>query len=401
MSGLPAAASQAPLRSIHVVAGLDAQYGGPSYTVPRLCAALDLNGVEASLLSVAGASEPPSDRVREGYREIHARWSCARVPVLSHLRLSTGLSSALREFTPSMDLVHGHGLWLMPNVAASLAARRASKPFVLSPKGMLLKDALVISSRRKALFWRLFQGPALKDVACIHATSELEYQSIRDWGLTAPVAIIPHGIDLPPAGKALDTPSGDLREVLYLGRLHPRKRLDALIEAWAQIDPKRRSGWRLRIVGPTEDGYDQALKALVGARSLTDVSIEGPLYDQFKFHAYQQADLFVLPSQNENFGIAVAEALASGTPVLCTRGAPWSGLVSERCGWWVDFATVPLREALAAAMSTPVEDLRQMGQRGRDWMSREYSWMEAGRRMRVVYEWLKNGGKAPADVVLD
>jgi glycosyltransferase involved in cell wall biosynthesis len=255
--------------------------------------------------------------------------------------------------------------------------------------------------RRKALFWRLFQGPALKDVACIHATSELEYQSIRDWGLTAPVVIIPHGIDLPQAGKTPDTPSGDLREVLYLGRLHPRKCLDALIEAWAQVDPMRRTGWRLRIVGPAEDGYDQVLKALVDARRLPDVSIEGPLYDQLKFHAYQQADLFVLPSHNENFGIAVAEALASGTPVLCTRGAPWSGLVSERCGWWVDFATVPLREALAAAMSTPVEDLRQMGQRGRDWMSREYSWAEAGRRMRVVYEWLKNGGKAPVDVVLD
>lgn len=401
MSGSPAAAPHRRLRSVHVIAGLDVQYGGPSYSVPRLCTALGANGVEASLVSVAAASEPPSDGMREGYREIQARWNLPHTPVLSRLRLSTGLSSALRELTPSMDLVHGHGLWLMPNVAAPMAARRAAKPFVLSPKGMLLKDALAISPRRKEIFQRLFQGPALKDVACVHATSLLEYESIREWGLRAPVAIIPHGIDLPAVGKASTDSGRDSREVLYLGRLHPRKCVDALIESWAQIDPMRRTGWRLRIVGPAEGGYDQVLKALVGARNLSDVSIEGPLYENLKFDAYRRADLFVLPSENENFGIAVAEALSSGTPVLCTRGAPWYGLVSERCGWLSDFGVEPMRQALQAAMTTSAEELRRMGQRGREWVGREYSWQEVGRRMKVVYEWLHTGGKAPADVVMD
>src|SRR5207302_10654584 len=121
----------------------------------------------------------------------------ARVPVLRGLRRSSGLSKALERAAPATDVIHNHGLWLMPNVAAGWAAARARRPLVVSPRGMLAPAALAFSALKKRAFWRLLQGPAVRQAACLHATSEQEYQEIRAFGLANPVAIIPNGIDLP------------------------------------------------------------------------------------------------------------------------------------------------------------------------------------------------------------
>jgi glycosyltransferase involved in cell wall biosynthesis len=122
-----------------------------------------------------------------------------------------------------------------------------------------------------------------------------------------------------------------------------------------------------REVGPPEAGHDDELRALAMALGLTRVSVEGPIYGDAKTTAYRDADVFVLPTLNENFGLTVAEALAAGTPAISTKGAPWNGLESEGCGWWIDHGVEPLAEALARAMALPREALKEMGDKGREW----------------------------------
>jgi glycosyltransferase involved in cell wall biosynthesis len=131
---------------------------------------------------------------------------------------------------------------------------------------------------------------------------------------------------------------------------------------------------------------------------LTRVDVEGPVYGPAKLDAYRQADLFVLPTLNENFGMAVAEALAVGVPVISTKGAPWSGLEREGCGWWIEHGEAPLADALLEATSRPAAALRYMGAQGRRWMARDFSWDRVASDMADVYAWLAGRAPAPATV---
>jgi glycosyltransferase involved in cell wall biosynthesis len=345
-----------------------------------------------TLASVAAAGAPPTERRIDGYTEVVSRWDLPRTPLIGKLRLSRDLDAELASIMPAVDVIHGHGLWLWPNVAAPRAARRASRPFILAPRGMLAREALAFSRRQKLAFWTLLQGPALDGVGCIHVTSLQERDEVRAFGLMAPIALAPNGIDLPTLeGPRPMAPDGR-REVLYLGRLHPKKSVEMLIEAWARIRPERRAGWRLRIVGPSEDDYDRELAVLATRLGLIEeLAIEPPIYGPAKLDAYRRAEVFVLPTRNENFGLTVAEALAAATPAISTRGAPWGGLETERCGWWPAYGVEAMVAVLEAALSTPAAELRAMGERGRAWMARDYSWAATANCLLEVAAWLRDG----------
>ena len=398
MTGLSASRPSGTAGVVHVVTGLDAYSGGPSYSVPRLAAAEAELGADVALLSVAGAGEPRSETLRDGFRDIRARRDWAGLPVLGTLRLSSGLRAELDGFCAKRTVVHSHGLWRMPNLAAASAARTAGRPHVVSPRGMLAPAALAFSRARKAVFWKLLQGPALRGVACIHATSPAERDDIRSFGLTSPIAVVPNGVDLPDLSGPHPVVPGGVREALYIGRLHPKKALDVLIEAWANVASSSRQGWRLRIVGPGELGYGEHLSRMVASRGLSDVSIEDPVFGPEKFQIFRRAELFVMPTRNENFGLTVAEALASETPVICSRGAPWGGLETRRCGWWIPFGVEALTAALEAAMALPDRERRAMGARGREWMAADFSWRAVAERMFDIYAWLQDGGEVPESV---
>jgi glycosyltransferase involved in cell wall biosynthesis len=259
---------------------------------------------------------------------------------------------------------------------------------------MLAPAALAFARWRKQAFWALLQGPVVRDAACIHVTSEQEYGEIRDFGLANPVAIIPNGIDLPQAAATQSAKTTVERVVLSLGRIHPKKGLARLIRAWSKVESKY-PDWRLRIAGPPELGHDNELRALAASLGLTRISVEGPIYGEAKTVAYQYADVFVLSTLNENFGLTVAEALAAGTPVISTKGAPWSGLEREGCGWWIEHGIEPLAATLAHAMALPREALKVMGDQGREWMARDFSWDCVSRDMLGVYLWLARGAEPP------
>ena len=177
---------------------------------------------------------------------------------------------------------------------------------------------------------------------------------------------------------------GGPRIALFLGRIYPIKGLPMLIEAWAHARP---AGWILQIAGPDEAGHQNQLEKAVSAAGLGHVvSFAGPLEYGMKKSAFFDADLFVLPSHSESFGIVVAEALAHGLPVLTTTGAPWSILPESGCGWWVDPTVDGITEGLRQATALDTETLRSMGAKGRALVSAKFGWKRAANLILSTYE---------------
>jgi glycosyltransferase involved in cell wall biosynthesis len=265
-----------------------------------------------------------------------------------------------------------------------------------SPRHFAAGDpfGLGVSSRvsMKRLFWPLIQRPALATVSCFHATSEAEYEAIRRRGFCQPVAVIPNGIDIP---ALVPKQPGSCRTLLFLGRLHPSKGLELLLPAWRAVQDHFPE-WRLVIAGPDRDGYGMKMRKLADELGLTRIEFVGALMGHHKWAAYQAADLFVLPSYSENFGMTVAEALASGVPAIVSKGAPWKGVEEKKAGWWVDLGVDPLVSCLDNALRQSPDVLGAMGQRGREWMQAQFSWRHIGGMMAETYAWVVKGGGTPA-----
>lgn len=319
------------------------------------------------------------------------------VPGLAQLRISPEFDAAVRQEAGGSTVVHVHGLWLMPNVYGGTAAAHAGKPLIVSPRGMLAAEALKFSRWKKRAFWALLQKSAFASAAAWHATSAAEAEDIRQFGIRAPIVVIPNGVDLPTT-KARHSPAKTLRTILFLSRLHPKKNLPGLIEAWSRVAPQRPE-WQLVIAGPDEGGHRATLKRQATDANTPRIHFLDPLYGDDKDAMLADADLFVLPTRNENFGIAVAESLAIGVPAIVTKGAPWSGLDRFDCGWWIEHGNAPLIDALLAATMLSAEERRAMGYRGRAWMESDFGWDAIATSMAAVYDWLQ--GRAPPPKGLD
>lgn len=375
---------------VHIVPSIDAEASGPSYSVPRLCESLGALGCNVTLLTLGSKFAAGASNYSHRYYPISK--------VFGRFFASNQLKTALLSHAQYVDIIHSHSLWLMPNVYPSLAARRAGKPLVLSPRGTLSPVALSRSRWMKKLFWTLVQGPAVRSAACLHATSEQEYRDIRNAGLRQPVAIVPNGVDIPPwIGRKAQSGS---RTLLYLGRIHPIKGIDNLLRAWQSI-AGRFPDWRLRLVGPDAASHRMQLDRLAAELKLERVEFTGPRYGADKHAEYAAADLFVLPSYSENFGMSVAEALAHGVPVITTTGTPWMSVRERACGWYVSPDTPGLEGALREALTLDRPELDRMGRAGRVWMEREFSWDQIAHEFEKIYKWILQGGPPPASVRLD
>lgn len=379
-----------PTRSIHVVPTIDNEASGPSYCVTRLCAGLAAHG-EAVELAVLEPLPSGSDL------------AFARPFPYGTGPRKLGISPAMKRWLRrevaggTVDIVHNHSLWMETNCYAAAAARGTPARLVVTPHGTLASHALGRRRLAKTALWPLMVGRATRGVAAFHATAEQEYEDIRRAGFRQPVAILPNGIDVP---EAVERPRQARRQLLYFGRLHAIKGIDRLLRAWASLEG-RHPDWDLVVAGPGEGGYEVELQTLKSNLALTRVSFPGPLYGTDKLEAYRTADLYVLPTHTENFGMTVAEALAAGTPVITTKGAPWAGLETEGAGWWVESSDEALLAALEAALAEPRDRLEARGRRGREWMIRDFGWDAISADMVHFYEWVALGGPSPAFVRID
>ena len=285
------------------------------------------------------------------------------------------------------NIVHDHGIWLPFHRNVSKLCQQYQVPLVISPRGMLEPWSLRHKRIKKKLAWWLYQKKCLQSADALHATAAAEANQLINLGFEKSIIIHPNGVDVPIAKSEADL--GSVQEqkaktALFIGRIHPKKGLSLLIEAWRQVGPEN---WRVRIIGPDELGHRADLEDQVKKAGLAGIwSFTGPLEGSAKWQAMREADLFILPTHSENFGIVVAEALAAGLPVITTTGAPWAGLRIHECGWWVAPEISALATALLSATRLPAEDLRKMGKRGLEWVKEEFAWPRIARAMLQSYE---------------
>jgi glycosyltransferase involved in cell wall biosynthesis len=257
---------------------------------------------------------------------------------------------------------------------------------------MLTSWALQHNRRKKQLAWTVYQKWILRQARLFHVTSQEEVNALRKLGLNQPAAIVPNGVPLPELLPE-EPPPSDEHRALFLSRIHPKKGIPMLIEAWAEVDP---DNWVLEIVGPGEEGHREELERQVRQAGLRDViQFSGSVSDDKKWEVYRSADLFVLPTYSENFGIVVAEALAAGLPVITTTGTPWNDLESHGCGWWVEPALESVVDALACATALDPEERTKMGARGRRLVEEQYSWSGVANKMTAAYRWMLTGEARP------
>ncbi len=350
------------MRILHTVASLRPETGGPARSVPGLAKASGEQGLEIHVWS---------PEIPAGYLDMAG----------FHLHRGT-LEDALDEMA-NPDLIHDHGLWLPVNHRVARVAQQRSIKRLISPRGMLEPWALDHKKWKKRAAWWLYQRRDLQDACMLHATADSEARQFQRLGLTNPVIVIPNGVDLP-TPTAHRQPHAGPRTALFLSRIHAKKGLPLLVDAWAKVRP---AGWRMVVAGPDEDGHRREIETMVAEAGLSaSWEFTGPLEGGEKHRIYQQAALFILPTYSENFGIAVAEALSYRIPVITTTGAPWQGLVDQQCGWWVEPQASTIAVALAKATSTEPVELEAMGDRGFEWVKSEFAWAGISKRMADAYE---------------
>lgn len=379
------------LTVVHTVSGLAESRGGTTRSASLLCEYVAREGVDVILLANRWKSgedpvyEPPDSLVRRVF-----------VPAFESraLRIEYGptfsrvLKGVIGDFSPS--LLQDHGLWLPSNHSAAVVCRQLRLPRVASVHGMLLSAAMRTNAWKKRLAWTFYQRKDLQGAALIWLTSSDELQALGGMGLQVPAAVIPHGVELPPMARPASAQRDRL--AVFIGRVHPIKGLMELVQSWKAASPPL---WKLVIAGPAEGGHDADLrKAVADAGLESGVAIRGAVDDAAKWELLSRASLFILPSKSENFGLALAEALAAGVPAIATKGTPWRRLVEERCGWWVDATVDALTDAIRAATAKEPQELAAMGKRGRSLVERDHGWRKCAVDMISAYEWIL-GGRRP------
>jgi glycosyltransferase involved in cell wall biosynthesis len=319
-----------------------------------------------------------------GARRIYARkW-------FDSYKVAPGLLPHLMNTAHSQDVMHIHALFSFASTTAAWVARRQGVPYVVRPLGTLEAYGMQVRRRRlKRLSMALIEKRMLEGAAAVHFTSRAELKEAEALGLTMRSVVIPLAVDkednltaAPMAHPAL----GGRRVILFLSRLHPKKNVEALIDAVASSPGLKRS-CALLIAGNGEPGYVATLKARASASCISDrVVWLGHVEGAQKRAALAAADVFVLPSHSENFGIAAIEAMLAGIPcVLGERVAVAEEVEAAGAG-----LAVPVEAAaIARALETVLDDegiRNSMGARGAQFAAREYSPQLMARRLLGLYE---------------
>lgn len=389
------------MKILHIVSGVWPG-SGIAEVVAGLSRAMRVQGNDVTVATLDGAMAVSIEEAQSvGVRMVRFK------PSQPHfLFFSWGMLTGLGTMVKDADVVHVHSNWTFPVWWGAWVALRYQKTLVMSPHGCLDPARLKHSGwKKKAVGW--IDQWLLRRASVIHATCEAEKRWVEAFlgtprqgeadpraGRPPRIVVIPPGVEVEKGfkceiSKRLNFHNANeqqrTRTVLFLGRLHPLKGVDLLISAWKLIAADY-PAWQLQIIGSDEQGTLVGLRDQVRRLDLEQqIFFRDAIYGEQKASVMACADLFVLPTRSENFGIVVAEALAYGVPVICTKGAPWQELVKKHCGWWVDIGVVPLAEALKEALSLTDEERCALGENGRSLVEAKYRWETAARAVIAVY----------------
>jgi glycosyltransferase involved in cell wall biosynthesis len=357
------------MKILHITNSIDKSSGGPSRSVPQTCIELAKLGISIELVTQGSADMvaiEESSHLTVQYRSIKELF-------IYGSRLSA----------KDVDLIHLQHIWNPYIQVMAFWAFQKKIPYIITPRGMLEPWIMANNPWKKKIALFLYQKKAIQRAAHIHATAQMEADNIKELGFSNPISIIPNGIDLSEVKKGKEQYGS--KKMVFLSRIHPKKGIELLLEAWRNTDTR---DWTLEIAGNGELDYIKTLTQ--SAQDLENVRFVGPQYGESKWNFLRSADVMVLPTYSENFGIVVAEALAVGVPVITTKGTPWKDLETYQCGWWIELSVSNLKRSLEEVMQTPEDQIKTMGANGQSLVKDKYDVKAVAKNMRSLYQKILN-----------
>ncbi|MDM8306084.1 glycosyltransferase [Phocaeicola salanitronis] len=371
------------MKVLQTIASFGSHDGGISTCTYDLLSAMHHIGYSTDLLTLQSA-----DLMGNGEAWIKALSNDVITPY--------GYSRNIQRFLAQSDyeLYHTNGMWLYCNHATCRIARKKNRPYIITPHGMLYPQALARSAWKKKLMLTI--GGVNKDLKladCIHCTCMEEMKYYRDLGYKNPVAVIPNPVPVPSFIDELMN-ERKIKRIGFLGRLHPRKNVEALLDAWMLLGIKVKDA-QLVIMGKGDFAYEKMLKEKVKESGMMNVEFAGFVNGREKFERLASLTALCVPSDFENFGMIVTEALSVGTPVIASLGTPWQELNTEHCGYWIDADVKTLSETIEQVLSLPENEIRRMGENGKRLVQERYQDAQVAQMIVQLYDWLITGGKKP------
>ncbi|MCC5657834.1 glycosyltransferase [Nostoc sp. XA010] len=383
------------MKILQVIPSISLTMGGPSEVVLNLVKAMRQLGSDIEIVTTNDDGNTLLNvplRQRIEYKEVPI-WFFPRISSrMKEYIFSPELAPWLWEHIGDYKLVETHYLFSYAPTCAAAIARCQGIPYLVRTMGQLSPWALAQSRLKKQVYSRLIEHHNLNRAAVIHSTSVGEAEDIRNFGVKTPVLTLPLGVNiphpLPDAKQKLRHIYGISTEtpvILFLSRLHYKKRPDLLLQALGRL-VKQNYDFHLIVAGSGEPEYETELKNLAMSLGISDqISFAGFVVGQEKDLLLQGSDMFILPSFSENFGIAVAEAMAAGLPVIITPGIQISPEVAAaQAGLVVEGTLETLAEAIAQLLKSP--NLRQQqGNNGKQLVKQQYSWEAIAQNLTSVY----------------
>lgn len=360
---------------IHYIPSIDRTSGGTTSYMQLLANEL---GKQVELHIISHVSENP---VEISNTKIHFISSS----ILGNMKQEW--QNCLQKINP--DIVHVNCCWMPQCALTQKWAQQLGYKVVLTPHGML--EPWIIKRNywtRKLPALLLYQKKAVVKADYLHATAQSEKDNLLKLGYNKQIEIIANGIEVEKIAMKLSW--SRKKEILFLSRVHIKKGINFLIEAVATLQNELK-GYIINIAGEGDENYINELRQQASQLGVSEyIHFVGGVYGDKKWELFKSADLFVLPTHSENFGIVVAEALACGTPVITTNGTPWQELETYNCGWCTEIGTQPTITALKEFLQLSDSELEKMGCNGRKLVEEKYSSLKMANDMSLLYNKIKN-----------
>lgn len=371
---------------LHTISSLGVNSGGPPLSTTLAVKGIRKQGINTEILTYNSESGRNKNISNKDY--IHY----LPPPIEKKFAYSKLFKGYLQKNL--YDIYHCQGIWQYPTYIAAKHARKFNRPYVITLRGMLYPQQLQSTELHKKLAMSLYLKRDLEKASCIHATCDEEMRHLRDLGIVSPVAIIPNPIDT--NGGLLKNPveTSAKRRFGYLGRIHSRKNVEHIIYAWDQLRDNVKDS-ELIIIGDGDKKYLTFLKDEVKRLNLSNIEFTGFLSGRTKEQKLASLSYLIVPSDFENFGMIIGEALVRGIPVIASKGTPWKDLETKKCGWWVDNDVKTIRKTMNEAFHISEKRRIEMGKNGKELISQKYTMDKVGKKLGETYRWLLGEAEKP------
>lgn len=378
------------MKVLHIVpAFYPATYwGGPILSVYELCNSLSRQNDRIKLRVLTTDSAGPTTKDSVPYSSVPAKYEAGYSVYFSRRLIGSEFSPMLifRIITMSKwaDIIHVTSVYSLSTFISLIIARLRGKPIVWSPRGALQRWDRSTNSFIKSAWDILCNCLVDSSRSILHVTSKEEADASRNRIPKAKIILIPNGVTLPPVNTKVSRGDGILR-LLYIGRLHEIKGLENLFKAMKMLP----DNIELSVCGNGDASYVKGLRNLVSDLDLNSrVKFRGHITGDDKEKELFDADICIVPSYIENFGMVIVEAMAHGVPVIVSNGTPWEEINKKGCGLWVENSPSSLADAV---IEISEKNYLEMGSKGRAWMEESYSWTKIASQMEDLYDKINYG----------